>query len=185
MKCIVKDKFAMQKKQMDKRNNKYNPEKHHRRSIRLKEYDYSQPGAYFVTVCTWKRECLFGDVLHGEVSLNEYGQITMQEWIKTGTLRQNVVLDKYVIMPNHFHGILIINDCAGTIQRKGVLQYAPTYAFRSPSQTIGAMVRGFKSTVTKQINRCRDTPGIPVWQRNYYEHIEISSNKIVLLDLNK
>ena len=149
----------------------YVSEKHHRKSIRLTGYDYSQPGAYFVTICTWNRECLFGEISNDEVVLKEYGQVVMQEWINTGKLRPNVELDTYVVMPNHFHGILIINDRGGTIQRRGVLQYAPTNAFRSPSQTIGAMVRGFKSAVTKQINRSRNTPGYTIWQRNYYEHI--------------
>ncbi|MDR4496468.1 MAG: hypothetical protein MRK02_00845 [Candidatus Scalindua sp.] len=105
---------------------KYNPEKHNRRSIRLKEYDYSQAGAYFVTICSWNRKCLFGEIIHGEVVLNEYGHVAMGEWIKTSTLRPNIELDTYVVMPNHFHGILMINDCAGTIQRRGVLRYAPT-----------------------------------------------------------
>ena len=95
----------------------------------------------------------------------------MREWINTGTLRPNIELDTYVVMPNHFHGILVINDCADTIQRRGVSQYAPTNAFRSPSQTVGAIIRGFKSAVSKQINHLRDKPGQSVWQRNYYEHI--------------
>jgi len=88
---------------------KYNPEIHKRRSIRLKEDDYSQPGAYFVTICTLNKECLFGDIVSNEVVLNDNGKIVQNEWINTGKLRPNVALDQYVIMPNHFHGILIIN----------------------------------------------------------------------------
>ncbi|MDP2681641.1 MAG: transposase [Deltaproteobacteria bacterium] len=154
-----------------------NPDIHHRRSIRLKNYDYSRAGAYFVTVCVQNRECLFGDIDNGEMRLNEFGRVVENEWLKTKDIRGNVKLDYYIIMPNHFHGILVINDC------RGVLQYAPTASrkFRSPSQTIGAIVRGFKSAITKHINETRNNPGCPVWQRNYYEHIirnEKSMNKI-------
>ena len=89
---------------------KYNPEKHHRRSVRLREYDYSQPGAYFVTICTWDRECIFGNIINGEMELNEYGRIIEEEWLQTGYVRLNVEIDQYVVMPNHIHGILIITE---------------------------------------------------------------------------
>ena len=153
---------------------KYNREKHHRRSVRLKGYDYSSPGAYFVTVCAWNRECIFGDIINGQIKLNDYGVIIQREWMNTVDIRPNVELDEFIVMPNHFHGIIIIN--AGNIRRgvscKGVLQYAPTdTGLRSPSQTIGAIIRGFKSAVTKSINILRNTPGMPVWQRNYFEHV--------------
>jgi len=137
---------------------------HHRRSIRLKAYDYSKPGAYFVTICSYKRECVFGNWINGEMLINEFGQIIENEWLKTAQIRDNIRLDEYVVMPNHFHGILFI-AC------RGVLQYAPTKEFRSPSQTIGSIIRGFKSTVTKQIKQLRNTPGATIWQRNYYERI--------------
>ena len=148
----------------------HNPEKHHRRSIRLKGYDYTNTGAYFITICTHQKVCLLGDIVNGEMQLNAYGRVVEFEWFKTAELRGNIVLDAFVIMPNHVHGTIIIT-------RRGVLQYAPTqYAptqsdFRSPSQTIGAIVRGFKSAATKQINETRHMPGAPIWQRNYYEHI--------------
>ncbi len=142
-----------------------NAGRHHRRSIRLRDYDYSEAGAYFVTVCAWNGECIFGEVVNGMVELNNYGEIVENEWRRTATLRPNVKVDEYVIMPNHFHAILMMNE------RRGVLQYAPTNEFRSPTQTIGAIVRGFKSAVAKSINVVRNAPGIPVWQRNYYEHI--------------
>lgn len=144
----------------------FNPDIRRRRSIRLKEYDYSQPGAYFVTICTHRRQCLFGDVINGEMRLNEYGKIVKNEWLKTVELRANVLLNQYIIMPNHLHGIVIIND-----NGRGVLQCAPTQSFRSPTQTIGAIVRGFKSSTTKYINQIRNTLGTSIWQRNYYEHV--------------
>jgi len=138
-----------------------------RRSIRLKGYDYSQPGAYFVTICSQNKKRIFGDVLDGEMILNEYGCIVKNEWTRTTNVRDNVKLDMFVVMPNHFHGIIsVIND------GRGVLQYAPTTSvFRSPSQTIGAIVRGFKSAVTKRLNGMQGVAGRPVWQRNYYEHV--------------
>ncbi|MEN6469361.1 MAG: transposase [Smithella sp.] len=151
---------------------KYNPAIHHRHSIRLKGYDYSQTGAYFITVCTHNRECLFCFINDDEITTNEYGDIVRREWMKTPEMRANVELDEFIIMPNHVHGIIMINEC------RGVLQYAPTKTqtkhetkFQSPSNTIGAIIRGFKSAVTRQINEMRQTPGVPIWQCNYYEHI--------------
>jgi len=143
----------------------FNPEKHRRRSVRLRGYDYSQPGAYFVTICSWLRGSIFGDIVNGKIQLNEIGVVVEREWLNTIHVRQNIDLDQFVVMPNHVHVIVIIN-------RKGVLQYAPTKdALRSPSQTLGAIIRGYKSTTTKQININRDTPDRSVWQRNYYEHV--------------
>jgi putative transposase len=153
---------------------RYNPDVHHRRSIRLQGYDYRQIGAYFVTICTLHRICLFGDVVDGEMRLNALGRMVETEWLQTPSIRPNVELDAFVVMPNHFHAIVVIVDDYRAVNRGGVLQYgrmqyAPT--FWSPSQTIGAIIRGFKSAITKHINDLRDTPGVPVWQRNYYEHI--------------
>jgi REP element-mobilizing transposase RayT len=143
---------------------KNNLQKHHRHSIRLPGYDYSQPGAYFVTVCTRNKECLLGEIKNGEVVLNEAGKTIQAEWVRTPSIRKGVLLDEFVIMPNHLHGIIVLANC------RGVSQYAPT-KFRSPSQTVGAIIRGFKSTTTKQINVSRNNPNLLVWQRNYYEHI--------------
>ncbi len=154
----------------------YEPYVHRRRSIRVRNYDYAQAGIYFVTVCTWKQRSLFGKVLNNKMHLNDAGQIVATEWLRTPRLRPQIELDEFVVMPNHLHGILVI--LSGS--RRGVLQYAPTpdatngapqQPFRSPSQTIGAIVRGFKAAVTKRINNIQDIPVRPVWQRNYYEHI--------------
>ena len=81
---------------------------HHRRSIRLRGYDYSQPGAYFVTACTWQREHLFGEVIDGEMVLNEPGEIVAAEWLQTAVKRPSIILGEFVVMPNHFHAILMI-----------------------------------------------------------------------------
>ncbi len=90
----------------------YDPEKHHRKSVRLREYDYSKPNAYFITICTYNKECIFGAIINGEMQLNAYGKIVENEWLKTPTIRPYVLLDKYIIMPNHIHGIIIIDGVA-------------------------------------------------------------------------
>jgi len=150
--------------------NRSDPDIHHRRSIRLKGYDYSRAGAYFITICTHGRECLLGDLSDGVMRLNEYGNIVRDEWLKTGKIRHNVVMDEFVIMPNHIHGIIIITD-----HRRGDRPVAPTPepipASGPKPKSIGSFIAGFKSTVTKQVNELRGAPGAKLWQRNYYEHV--------------
>jgi len=89
--------------------------RHNRRSIRLKEYDYSQPNEYFITICTHKHECTLGETNRGEMQLNEIGKI-VEEWLRTSNIRPNILLDSYVIMPNHVHGIIVLNEYSGTSQ---------------------------------------------------------------------
>ena len=159
---------------------------HHRRSIRLQGYDYTQPGAYFVTICTHGREMLFGQVVDGEMMLNDYGEIVREEWFRTAQVRPYVALfeDEFVVMPNHIHGIVWIvetDDPVGATQRAVGAQRrcAPTTNVRPrgatpnnvPPRSLGAIVRGFKSAVTRRINARRGTPGARVWQRNYWEHV--------------
>jgi REP element-mobilizing transposase RayT len=142
------------------------PDRHHRRSVRLKGHDYAQPGAYFVTVCTRDRECLLGEVADGEIRLNEYGMAVREEWLKTAELRENVEVEACTVMPNHVHGIVVITNGKGTARR------APTERFGKPvADSIPTIMRAFKSASTKHINVIRRTPGTPVWLRNYYEHI--------------
>lgn len=88
----------------------YNPEKHHRKSIRLKGYDYSSAGAYFITICVKKRKCLFGDICTGEMILNDFGKIIAYHWKNIPSHFHNAKLDEFVVMPNHFHGILWLVD---------------------------------------------------------------------------
>ena len=83
-------------------------DKHDRRSTRLDGYDYAQEGAYFVTICTQHRECLFGEVIEDRVELNPYGEIVRDEWLQTAIVRPYVLLDAFVVMPNHVHGIIVI-----------------------------------------------------------------------------
>ncbi len=140
-----------------------------RRSIRLKGYDYAQPGAYFVTIVTHHRAMLFGRVVDGEMQLNEYGEIVREEWFRSAEIRTEIELfpDEFVVMPNHIHGIIWIVD-VGAWRRR-----APTREqFGRPVPgSLPTIVRAFKSAVTRRINALRGTPGAPVWQRNYYEHI--------------
>ena len=146
----------------------HNCDRHQRRSIRLRDYDYSQTGAYFVTICTHNKDCLFGNVVNGEMVLNKYGRIVKEEWIKTSDIRKNVELDVFTIMPNHFHGILVIIDkCRGTVHRAPTLEQ-----FAKPtSGSIPTIIRYFKSAVTRHVNELRGMSNTPLWQRNYYEHV--------------
>ena len=134
----------------------YDPEIHHRRSIRLKEYDYSKAGAYFVTICTWDKKCILGEIDGEKMKLDVYGKIVFEEWHRSSEIRKEIGMDAFVIMPNHIHGIVIIHDT--TIERM-------------KPKSISSFIAGFKSAVTKRINQIRNTPGFPVWQRNYYEHV--------------
>ncbi len=149
---------------------KFNPDKHHRRSIRLKGYDYSRPGTYFVTLCVHDRECLFGYIRNGKICLNEYGKIVQTEWLKSSKIRIEINLDTYQIMPNHFYGIVIIkNDDRD--ERPFVPAGAIAPAFKMRPKSLSTLMAGFKSSVTTKINQSRGKYGKPVWQRNYYERI--------------
>ncbi len=194
----------------------YNPNIHHRRSIRLKGYDYSQAGLYFITICCQNRAFLFGEITNGKMVLNNAGKIANDEWLNTPKIRPNVELGEFIIMPNHIHGIIRILD-RGELHspenygnnngdkelhstendrnkngddelhspendsnnngddelhshkivnvHKGECNSPP----QGPSNTIGAIIRGYKSSVTKQLNLMNI--GCAVWQRNYHEHI--------------
>ncbi len=149
-------------------------EKRHRRSIRLKGYDCTCPGVYFVTICTHQRACLFGDVVEGAMVLNGLGEIVRDEWFKTAVVRPNVRLwdSEFVVMPNHVHGIIWIMDDDVVGARRRRAPTTTTEQFGKPvSGSIPTIVRAFKSAVTKRINDLRGTPHVRVWQRNYYEHI--------------
>lgn len=138
----------------------YNPNIHHRRSIRLKNYDYSKKGLYFITLCATKRKSIFGEITNGEMHLNTFGLITDEEWKNTSEIRKNISLGEYIIMPNHFHAIISIDyKIEKSESDTGVLQYAQnegnaqkSSGFKSPSHTIGAIIRGFKGATTKRIN---------------------------------
>lgn len=147
----------------------FDPTIRRRRSIRLKGYDYRQPGAYFVTICTHRGASLFGEVIDGQVVLNAIGRIALDSWEWLATQYDYVDLDEYVIMPNHMHGILMI-----TVDGRGSSRTASTNT-RKP---LGRLIGAFKTVSTKSTNQLRNTPGQPVWQRNYYEHVIRSNNAL-------
>ena len=156
----------------------FNPLRHHRRSIRLKGYDYAEPGIYYVTLTAEHRAEIFGRILKSQVQLSAIGKIVRDEWLRTPMIRPGVELDEYVIMPDHVHGLIVICEERNGVTRRGESLFAPTRLlndretpFRSPSRTLGAIIRGFKGATTKRINELCCTPGVKVWQRNYYEHI--------------
>jgi REP element-mobilizing transposase RayT len=161
---------------------KYNPKIHHRRSIRLKGYDYTRPGAYFVTLCTYHRDEIFGEVINGEMRLSALGEIVREEWLRSAEIRKEIRLveDEFVIMPNHLHGINWIVESVGadTVRpelMKGRTPPAPTStSLRRAPRSLGSFIAGFKASVTSRAGRELNMTGI--WQRNYYEHI-IRSNR--------
>ena len=164
---------------------RYDPARRRRRSMRLEGYDYSQVGAYFLTICTVDRRILFGKVVNHQMGLNEAGRIVEDEWLKSARIRAEIELDAWVVMPNHFHGILAIADVGGECNRRsrpdqrsltagvgvpdrGDRRVAPT----GPGpRSVGAIMAGFKSASARRINAFRGTSGASVWQRNYYEHV--------------
>jgi REP-associated tyrosine transposase len=133
-----------------------------RRSIRLRDYDYTQEGAYFVTICTQDRAPALGRIVAGEVLLNEIGHIVAESWRWLEQQHRYIELDQWVVMPNHLHGIILIKDGAGGSRT------APTSARRKP---LGRLIGSFKTVSTKRINETLSTPGVAFWQRNYYEHV--------------
>jgi len=150
-----------------------NQSHHHRSSIRLQGYDYASEGAYYITIVTHQRTCLFGNVVGDNVELNTLGCIVETQWRRTAVVRPYVQLDEYVVMPNHFHGILFINYAdipdVGADRRS-----APTQKRQfgnAISHSVSSIMRQFKSIVTKQINKTMNTPSHKRWQRNYYERI--------------
>ncbi len=154
----------------------YNPAIHHRRSIRLKGYDYSREGAYFITICTQNREFLFGEIVDGNMVLNDAGQMIETVWAEMPNYYKGIDIDIFQIMPNHFHGIIMIVGATprGCPDRTGQAQGpAPTNA---RALSLPDAVHRFKTLTTK-----RYTDGVKqnnwppfnkkLWQRNYYEHI--------------
>lgn len=125
-----------------------------RRSIRLKGYDYSRAGAYFVTICSQNRECLFGEIADGEMVLNGVGRVVKAVWCD---------------LPNHFHGIIVLSDNVGA-----GFKPAPTNKKR---HGLPEIIRGFKTFSSRRINEMRRTPGVKLWQRNYYERIIRDENE--------
>jgi putative transposase len=173
---------------------KYDPRIHHRRSIRLKGYDYTQAGAYFITICTNDMKCIFGTVENEEMILNEFGEIAYNEWSKLPQRFTNSELDVFQVMPNHLHGIIILNTIRSTVGAtlavapideratvkvaptgEGTVKVAPTDEENMKvAPTVGDIVGAYKSIVSNEMLKIfkeRNKTMGKLWQRNYYEHI--------------
>ena len=165
---------------------KFDPRKHHRRSIRLKGYDYSQNGAYHVTVVTQGRECLFGEIVDGKMRLNEHGEIVQKWWNELPIHFPTVELGAFVIMPNHTHGIIFIitkrrgevispHDHPNNNFQDAYVDETSNLDGETPplrKWTLGQIVAYFKYQSTKEMNQIETEKAITkFWQRNYYEHI--------------
>jgi len=145
----------------------YHPEIHHRRSIRLPGYDYTHPGAYFVTLCAHQRQCLFGEISRGTLALSPAGEQVKALWLRLPLHFPNLELDEFVIMPNHIHGILQLSD--QPITPNSTVQTQEPAGTQSGS--VGAIIQNFKSVSSRRLRRYGNLANQPIWQRNYYEHI--------------
>jgi len=157
-------------KMTDKFQNKYKI-----KSARLKGYDYSQNGMYFVTICTKDHKEFFGEIINGEMKLNEIGEIVKKEWLQTSIIRSNIFLDEWIIMPHHLHGIIEINNVETTCQ--GVFKPNET-SYRVVSM-LGSVINQIKSICTKKIWKAGYFDF--AWQSRFYDHIirdDESLNKI-------
>jgi len=146
------------------------PQLPNRRSVRLKNFDYSQPGAYFLTICAHNNRCLFGRVVWGEMSLNDLGELVDKCWLEIPRHFPNIELATHVVMPNHLHGILVLRERA---RRAVPLRAGITHSemFGAPvNGSIPTIARSFKSAASKRIRQVLKRPAMQVWQRNYYEH---------------
>lgn len=149
-------------------------------SIRLKNWDYSSDGYYFITICTKYREHLFGEIINNKINLSDIGKIVFQEWNKSFDIRAELFCDCFVIMPNHIHGVLRINISSVETHAPVETHAATpveTHAVLSLQgrghvpKSISSFVAGFKSHATKQINGYRNTPGGFVWQPRFHDHV--------------
>ena len=161
---------------------KYNSLKYRRKSTRLKDYDYSQHGCYFVTVTVKNPDCVFGKIVNAKAVLNNAGKVVQRCWLDIPNYFSNSQLDEFIIMPNHVHGIIIIMHKNDTRVHEGVQDVEPlrinSQSIGHPGKnkyqkiipgSIGSIIRGFKIGVTKWYRRNTDIH--TVWQRNFYEHI--------------
>jgi REP element-mobilizing transposase RayT len=153
----------------------YNPLIHKRQSLRIKGYDYASEGLYFITIKTKDRNRLFGEITDGTMKLNEAGLIAENCWLAIPSHFPHAAIHDYVIMPDHIHGIIeiVYNPSVGAKNFSPLQTDSPLRdrqpVFKSPSKTIGSIVRGFKIGVTKWFRQ--QTTIHEIWQRNYHEHL--------------
>jgi putative transposase len=153
----------------------YNPDLHHRKSHRLRGHDYTEPGQYFVTLCTHDMTCLFGDIIHGQMEPNLLGQIVMAQWLALPSHFPNLNLDAWQLMPNHLHGILILTSTPPSMLQTNNRLARGYQTYDSPQGTasgsLGAIIQSLKKTTTRKIRRLTNDPDIQVWHRDYHDHI--------------
>jgi putative transposase len=138
------------------------------KSTRLMHWDYAKDGSYFVTICTSEKEYLFGDVINEEMRLSELGKIVKTELLKTAEMRKNIILDKWVIMPNHIHIIFNVeNDSCGYPDSQMSTEYQNK--FGPQKNNLSSVIRGFKSSVTKVSKDLKYCDCI--WQERFYDHL--------------
>lgn len=150
---------------------KFDPQKHHRKSIRLKGYDYASKGAYYVTIVIQGRECLLGEIINKEMHLSKYGEIVQKWWDEIPVHFLGVEGGAFVIMPNHVHGIIFVTNepKREVLSPRNEFEEMPSATYRA---TIGQIIAYFKYQSTKEMNAIDNTGTITrFWQRNYYEHI--------------
>jgi putative transposase len=149
----------------------YDPQRHHRHSIRLKGYDYSSAGAYFVTICTWQHMCTLGEVVDDVMQLNPAGRIASEQWLRLDQRFLENGFPASVVMPNHVHGIVVIH---GASRDTGVISYDHSNGNNVPhviAGSLGAIIRAYKASVSSRINALQGISAQSVWQHNYYDHI--------------
>lgn len=145
----------------------YDPLKHHRRSIRLRGYDYRQAGIYYVTICAAGKRCVFGKIESDEFVPDAYGRMVMDCWLDVVNHTPFPTLDEWQLMPNHLHGVLVFSALKAT----GV---AAPGQWSVPAGSLGVVMRGFKGAAKRRINEARaerQLAPVEVWQRDYHEHI--------------
>ncbi len=160
----------------------YNPEIHHRRSIRLQHYDYATPGLYFVTLCTQHRECWLGTIVDGKFDPTDDGRIAIAAWQSLPQRFPNIRLDAFVAMPNHVHGILeMVNKLPRSGREEGQEEIVVGAGRGDPAPTVmglGNVVAYFKYQTTKTINQKSGQAGRRIWQRNYWERVVRNDNEL-------
>ena len=157
-----------------------------RQSIRLRKYDYSQSGVYFVTICTQNKKCFLGNIVNDEMVLNDAGQMVESIWSELPERFPHVKLDEFVIMPNHFHGTVVFRTGESCVRPATGEQSTGEHKVRpygTLSGTLGRIMQAFKSITTHKYIagvKQKQWPPFPgkLWQRNYYEHIVRDENEL-------
>jgi len=159
--------------------------KHLRKSTRLPGWDYTRPGRYFITICVKRKMCYFGNITNGKIEINKYGKVVEREWLAIENNRRNIKIDEYIVMPNHFHGIIIITR---RISQPPSVESDVNYktrsggVFRIRANSISSIIGLFKSDAKKKIEKVLKNEPLTSpyfsWQRNYHDHIIRSEKEL-------